>query len=246
MSIAEQVLGRLVVSNNLAIRLFEGAMPPVRLTDGLPWDGELLASWEAIREEWDRFVASGGRLPLIDEVIGEHQGNDGPWRAGLLLAKGRPCGISKRFPVTVAALRRIPGLRSALWSVLDAGTELPEHNGPNAGVLRYHLGVDCGRSSALRVGELVVPYSDGRSVLFDDTVLHAAWNHGELSRVTLFCEIERPLPTMLKWRNRAVQSVISLDGRYRLAPRRAAALEQRLNKGIDGTHVTLPNSSPSD
>ena len=38
-----------------------------------------------------------------------------------------------------------------LWSVLDPGSELPEHVGPNAGVLRYHLGVRCGQDAALAV-----------------------------------------------------------------------------------------------
>lgn len=226
---AEEVLGRLVVGNNARIHAAEAGLPAVRPTDGLAWDVRLRSRWTAIRDEWAAFVASGHRLPLIDEVIDEHQGNEGPWRAGLLISKGRSCGIGPRFPMTVSALRRVPGMRSALWSVLEAGTELPEHNGPNAGVLRYHLGVDCGTGSALRVADTVVPYVDGESVLFDDTVPHAAWNHGSAPRVTLFCEIDRPLGPMASWRNRAVQAVISLDARYRLAPRRAEALDRRLN-----------------
>lgn len=229
---AEALLGRLVVANNERIHEAEAGLPAVRRADGLAWDAELRATWPAIRDEWDRFVAAGGRLPLIDEVIDEHQGNEGPWRAGLLVSKGRPCGVAPRFPVTIKALRRIPGLRSALWSVLDAGTELPEHDGPNAGVLRYHLGVDCGDGSALQVAGEVVPYEEGRSIMFDDTVRHAAWNRGDRSRVTLFCEIERPLPPVLRWRNRFVQSVISLDSRYRLAPGRAVELDNQLNAGF--------------
>lgn len=229
---AEDVLGRLVVANNERIRAAERGVPPLRPTAGLAWDAKVVGAWPAIRSEWDAFVASGGRLPLIDEVIDEHQGNEGPWHAGLLVAKGRPCGVAKRFPVTIGVLERLPGLRSALWSVLDSGTELPEHTGPNAGVLRYHLGVRCGDDAGLRVLDEVVPYADGRSVLFDDTVAHAAWNRGSEPRVTLFCEIERPLAPVLRWRNRAVQVVLSLDPRYRLAPRRAAELDQRLNAGL--------------
>lgn len=232
MASAEDVLGRLVVANNARIRAFERDLPAIRSTDGCTWDAALVGMWPRLRDEWDAFVAAGGRLPLLDEVIDEHQGNEGPWRAGLLIARGRPCGVAPRFPVTMAALRRIPGLRSALWSELDAGTELPEHCGPNAGVLRYHLGVRCGDGSALQVGEDLVPYADGCSVMFDDTVTHAAWNRGSLPRVTLFCEIERPLPSSLRWRNRLVQAVVSLDPRYRLAPRRAAELDRRLNGAV--------------
>lgn len=225
----EELLGRLVVANNRRIDQHDRGLPAVRSTDRLPWNAELLRRWPLVRAEWDAFVAAGGRLPLIDDVIDEHQGNEGPWRAGLLVSRGRPCGIAPRFPVTVDALRGVPGLRSALWSELDSGTELPEHSGPNAGVLRYHLGVRCGQGAGLKVGSVTVPYVDGESVLFDDTVAHSAWNRGTSPRVTLFCEVERPLPTALRLRNRAVQSLISMDPRYRRAPRRAAELDRCLN-----------------
>lgn len=45
-----------------------------------------------MRAEWDDFVEAGGRLPLIDDVIGEHQGNEGPWRGGLLISRGDAAG----------------------------------------------------------------------------------------------------------------------------------------------------------
>ncbi len=231
---AEEMLGRLVDANNDRIHAAEQGLPPLRPTSDLGWDAEVVVNWRRIRDEWDGFVAAGGRLPLIDEVIDEHQGNEGPWRAGLMVAKGRPCGVAHRFPVTMEVLGHIPGLRSALWSQLDPGTELPEHRGPNAGVLRYHLGVRCGADAGLRIGDEVVAYADGCSVLFDDTVAHAAWNRGFEPRVTLFCEIERPLPRSLRSRNRAVQVVLSLDPRYRLAPRRAATMDMQLNSGLVG------------
>lgn len=182
----------------------------------------MVVEYPVIRAEWDHFVAGGGRLPRIEELLLESQGNDGDWRAGLLMSRGRPCGpLTPSFPRTVAALGRVPGLRSALWSVLEPGTELPEHTGPNAGMLRYHLGVRCGERAAVRIGDVVVPYRDGEGVLFDDTEPHAAWNRGTTSRVTLFCEIERPLPPWPRWSNRSVQALISLDPRYRKAPERA-------------------------
>ena len=114
---------------------------------------------------------------------------------------------------------RSRGLRSALWSVFEPGTELPEHTGPNAGMLRYHLGVRCGDDAAVRVGDVVVPYRDGEGVLFDDTVPHAAWNRGA-EPIGSRCSARssgrcRPAAA---WANRAVQSLISLDPRYRECP----------------------------
>ena len=229
MNVLEQVLGRMVTANNRRIHAIAEGRPTPRLLEGLDWHDRLVAAYPAIRQEWDRFESVGGRLPLIEDLIAEHQGNDGPWRAGLLVSKGRPVALAPEFPATVGALLGVPRLRSALWSYMDPGTELPEHTGPNAGMLRYHLGVRGPDGAALRVGDLVVPYRDGHGVLFDDTALHAAWNRGTERRVTLFCEIERPLPRAATLANRAVQAVISLDSRYREAPRRAEEWDGALN-----------------
>lgn len=226
----ERTLGALVASNNERIRAIDAGAPNPRAVEDLAWHRRLVAAHPDIRAEWDAFVAGGGRLPLIEDVISEHQGNEGAWRAGLLVSRGRPRDpLAAAFPVTVRALRGIPGLRSALWSHLDSGTLLPEHTGPNAGVLRYHLGVRCGSGSGLEVAGVEVPYEDGRGILFDDTVPHSAWNRGDTPRVTLFCEIERPLPRRAAVLNRLVQGVISLDPRYRRAPARAAQLHLALN-----------------
>jgi beta-hydroxylase len=230
MTAAERFLGGIVMANNARIRSIDADRENPRPLQDLEWHRSMAGAWPSIRSEWDRFERSGGRLPLIEELIDEHQGNEGPWRAGLLVSRGRPCDpLADRFPATLNALRSIPGLRSALWSQLDAGTELPEHTGPNAGMLRYHLGVRCGVDAGLCVDGTVVPYRDGEGVLFDDTVPHSAWNRGTEPRVTLFCEVERPLPPWPTAANRAVQVAISMDPRYRRAPRRARELQRELD-----------------
>lgn len=222
--LAEVLLGRVVAGNNAWIGRVapDRDAPNPRPTDDLVWNRELERAWPDVRAEWDAFVEGGGRLPRIEEVIDEHQGNVGPWRAGLLVARGRPVTeLARSFPLTVAALGRVPGLWSALWSVMEPGTELPEHRGPNAGVLRYHLGVRCPLGAALEVGGREVPYRDGVGILFDDTRPHAAWNRSSVERVTLFVEVLRPLPALPGWWNRRVQGLLALDPRYRRAAGRA-------------------------
>ena len=230
MNVLEQALGRMVTANNRRIHSIDAGQPNPRPLDGLSWHDRLVTAYPAIRDEWDRFESGGGRLPLIEDLIAEHQGNQGAWRAGLLISKGRPVALAPEFPATVDALLTVPGMRSALWSYMDPGTELPEHTGPNAGMLRYHLGVRCPEGAALQVSVVVVPYRDGQGVLFDDTAPHAAWNRGTERRVTLFCEIERPLPRTAALANRGVQAIISLDSRYREAPRRAAEWQAALDR----------------
>lgn len=231
MDVVGQVLGRLVESNNEQIRRIDPQHSNPRDPSSVPWVAEVIRSSPAIGDEWRSFAARGGRLPLIEDLISEDQGNEGPWRAGLLYHHGSPVRpLADEFPATVAALAAVPGLRSAMFSLLEPDTELPEHSGPNAGVLRFHLGVSCPGGASLRVGNRVEVYRDGEAILFDDTVPHSAWNRGQHDRVTLFCEIERPLPGAAARRNRATQAVISLDGRYRGAAARASAWHRALNR----------------
>ncbi len=233
-ALAEAVAGALVRRNNELVRRAEGSAENPRPLGGVAWHERLAGRTPEIRAEWDRFVGAGGRLPLLDDLLGEPQGASEPWRAGLLVSKGRAVPeLARRFPVTTAAALEVPGIRSALWSVLAPGAGLHEHRGPNAGVLRYHLGVVSTGGAALQVGDEVVPYVEGEGILFDDTQPHAAWNRGECDRVTLFLEVLRPIDPVRGAVNRAVQAVLGLDRRYRQAPRRAAEWDAALNHPLD-------------
>ncbi len=204
--------------------------PNPRLLDGVAWHERLVAGFDEVRAEWDAFSGAGGRLPLLDDLIHEEQGSTEPWRAGLLVADGRPVPrLADRFPRTTALALSVPGVRSALWSVLTPGAELPEHVGSNAGVLRYHLGVVCPHGAGLRVGDRAVPYREREGILFDDTAPHSAWNRSAHDRVTLFLELRRPLRGTRDLRNRWTQALIGRDRRYQGAAARATEWDLALN-----------------
>ena len=214
----ERSLNALVVANNARLRRADPVTANPRSLAGIPWHQRLVGDLDEITREWSAFTATGERLPHIEDVLGEHQGNIGPWRVGVLRVNRASTRLAReRFPVTLAALEAIPRLEAALWSVLEPGTELTEHRGPNAGVLRYHLGVVCPEGAALQVGDTVVPYGVGEGILFDDSAPHAAWNHGTTPRVTLFCEMERPLPGLAAAQNRMTQALMgAAAGRRRI------------------------------
>lgn len=226
------LLDSLVRRNNARVERFDAAAGrPRRLSES----GELAAlraSSPQIRAEWDRFDGGGSRLPTIDDLLGGYQGHVGSWwRAGPIVMQGRSVrGLGDRFPMTVAALRRVPNLRFAMWSVFGPGTELPEHVGANSGHLRLLFGVDCGPSAWIRIDGRQYAMRDGDGVLFEDTLPHHALNDSERPRVLLMCDLLRDLPPLPSVTNRLVQDLrYYLIPRYRCAAARAGEWDRALN-----------------
>jgi beta-hydroxylase len=100
-------------------------------------------------------------------------------------------------PKTVALLEKIPKVKAAMFAMLPPGAKLGRHRDPFAGSLRYHLGLVTPNSDDCRIYVDAEMYSwrDGEAVLFDETYVHRAENNTDISRIILFCDVERPLLT---------------------------------------------------
>jgi beta-hydroxylase len=93
------------------------------------------------------------------------------------------------------ALQKIPGLKTAMFSIFDPGKHLPAHRGPYNGVLRLHLGLivpEPREKIAIRVDKQVCHWSEGKVLIFDDAYEHEAWNHSDKTRVVLFVDFVKP------------------------------------------------------
>jgi ornithine lipid ester-linked acyl 2-hydroxylase len=74
-------------------------------------------------------------------------------------------------------------------------------------VLRHHLALivpEPADRAGIEVGGEVRHWEEGRSLTFDDTYVHRAWNDTDGVRVVLFCDIVRPLRWPLSWLNRLI------------------------------------------
>jgi beta-hydroxylase len=223
----DRAVGAMVRWNDGAVRRADGHRSARYDVEGETWYRELRARHAAIRAEWDDFVASGRSLPLIDDLLGGYQGHDGDWwRAAPLVARARPVpGVADRFPVATQALLAVPGLMSAMWSVMAPRTGLPEHEGTNAGALRLLFSVDGGPDAVLGLEGDEIAFVDGQGIVFDDTAPHWSWNAGTRPRVLLLCDILRPLPAPQRWANVVVQHAHHLAiPRYRRIAKRAGGL----------------------
>jgi len=118
----------------------------------------------------------------------------------------QPCGLC---PATTRVLRKIPGLRTALFSRLGPQTRLSGHTGWEDlanHVLRVHLSLTVPKrnrkpsglagedlsSCGVWVNEEVWGHQEGQLLVFDDSLVHGAYNHSDEDRVVLIIDIERP------------------------------------------------------
>jgi aspartyl/asparaginyl beta-hydroxylase (cupin superfamily) len=98
----------------------------------------------------------------------------------------------------MAALAEIPMPRIqgrapiAMLSVLRPGTHIPPHNGMLNTRLICHLPIIAPQGCRLRVGNEIRTVEVGRTMIFDDSIEHEAWNDGDATRVVLLFEIWRP------------------------------------------------------
>lgn len=179
-------------------------------TESFPWVARLESNWRIIRAELEALLTHREAIPNIQDIsVDQHLlTEDDHWKSFFFYAYGHKAEDNcARCPETARLLGSIPGMKTAMFSILAPGKHLPEHRGPYKGVLRYHLGLiipephDCCR---IRVGEEIRTWSEGRSLIFDDSHPHEAWNDSAQHRVVLFVDFERPLPLPLALLNRVV------------------------------------------
>lgn len=221
--------------NEATINKFGPETPAIWDPDQFEWARTIEAGYPAVRAEVEALLAGPKEIPHIEDVTGGiPQGNIGPWRSFVLMHQGRWIDWNcEKCPATTELVKQVPGLTMAGFSVLEPGTHITEHRGPNKGALRYQLGVivpgepgDC----RIRVGHEMIVWADGEGCMFDFTVPHEAWNDSDGIRVLLMLEVVTPLPWYLDRPNRLAQHAMGWFPTTRDITNRLRALEPKLTK----------------
>ncbi len=164
-----------------------------------PWVQTLESSWTIIRAELESVMRHPERIPRFQDVSADQAAitTDGKWRTYFLYGMGykakRNCA---RCPQTTRLVEQIPGMKTAFFSILSPHKHIPEHRGLYKGFLRYHLGLVIpkpAQACRIRVADQTKQWEEGKSLLFDDTYPHEAWNDSDDVRVVLFLDVIRPL-----------------------------------------------------
>ena len=179
------------------------------------WVPSVEAEWKAVRKELDDLLVRRDDIPNFQDISDAQKvlTEGDQWKTFWLYAFGEKAEENcTRCPETVRVLEHIPGMKSAMFSILAPKKHIPEHRGLWKGVLRYHLGLIVPKpagSSRIRVGKDVQSWEEGKSMIFDDSHPHEVWNDCDSQRVVLFVDVERPLVFPLSLINRAVIWLIS-------------------------------------
>ena len=199
-----------------------------------PWSREVEANWTTIRQELDEVMQHHDQLPNFQDISPDQKNiaKDDKWKTFFFFAYGlRSEDNLRRCPQTARLLEKIPGAKTAFFSILTGRKHIPEHCGPYKGVIRYHLGLIVPkpeRDCRIRVGETIAHWEEGKSLLFDDTYEHEVWNDTDGLRVVLFMDVLRPLPFFVGLLNRTIIKAIAASPFVRDAKKNHEDWERRM------------------
>jgi len=192
----------LMAPYNALMYLFS-AVPnrPYVEVSGFPELAPLAENWQTIRREAQQLLESGRiRSATTYNDLGFNSFFKTGWKRFYVKWYDEPLPSAKSLcPRTAELVESIPGINAAMFALLPPRTKLGAHRDPFAGSLRYHLGLVTPNSDLCRIVVDGEPYvwRDGEPVMFDETFIHIAENRSDVTRIILFCDIERPLRTRL-------------------------------------------------
>ena len=165
----------------------------------------LTDNWRTIRAEALQLLDEGRiRAAATYNDLGFNSFFRTGWKRFYVKWYDEPLPSAKALcPKTVELVQSVPGVNAAMFALLPPGSKLGAHRDPFAGSLRYHLGLVTPNADSCRIVVDGEPHSwrDGEAVMFDETFIHTAENRSDVTRIILFCDVERPLT------NRIVQAV---------------------------------------
>jgi aspartyl/asparaginyl beta-hydroxylase (cupin superfamily) len=202
------------------------------------WVTHVEENWTVIREELERVLEDHEGLANFQDISKDQIEitDDDRWKTFFLYGYGFKAKLGVEMcPRTAALMEQIPGMKTAMFSILSPRKHILDHRGPYKGVLRYHLGLIVptdAEACRIRVGEDIRHWQEGESMIFDDTFNHEVWNDTDQTRVVLFVDVLRPLPFPESLINRLIVAAIGFSPFVLDAKRNQEAWEKRYRERV--------------
>jgi ornithine lipid ester-linked acyl 2-hydroxylase len=199
------------------------------------WHEHVASEWLKVQSELNA-VLSAETIPTVQEIFWE-QGvaDDDRWRSYFLYVFGRRFEKQcSKCPETARLVQEIPGMKTALFSILAPGKKIPPHRGAYRGIMRYHLALLVPREGrcGIRVGDQTATYEEGVGIMFDDCYEHEVWNDTDETRVVLFLDIARPMKFPFNIANSAIMTIIKWSPTVRNIVKKQAAWDRAIENPV--------------
>jgi ornithine lipid ester-linked acyl 2-hydroxylase len=195
---------------------------PVIANTTFPWVTQLEAAYSDIRAELDALLEHTEDLPAFHQISPDQKriSKGDNWKTFAFYVYGHRvddnCALCPR---TAAVLDALPGMRTAMFSILAPRYHIPPHKGPTRAVIRAHLAlkVPVDREQVwLRVDDQILHWKEGKVVLFDDSYEHEVRNDTDETRAVLFIDIDRPMDRIGTLLNRVIVHLIQASAYVKL------------------------------
>ncbi|WP_025736638.1 aspartyl/asparaginyl beta-hydroxylase domain-containing protein [Mycobacterium genavense] len=159
----------------------------------------LAENWTAIRDEAQAVMCDPMSILSLREISVDHEkiAVDDRWRSFFLWGYGIRSDVNcARCPETARILEHIPGLLTAMYSVMLLGAHVPHHTKSTKGIVTAHLGLIVPRerqNCRMEIGDHEVVWREGQIAIVDDMFPHEVWYDTEDHRVVLLFHVKRPL-----------------------------------------------------
>jgi beta-hydroxylase len=201
---------------------------PVTSPALFPWIAEIEPHLPAIREELARVLRSEKAIPPFRDFAPGHERivEADDWRSFFFWGYGYPVNENlARCPATAAAISRVPGLVSAIYSVVKPGAHIKRHQGVSKAIMTAHIALIVPREREkcrMEVDRTQVVWKQDEAVVIDDTYPHEVWNESDETRVVLLIQFRRPM----RWPGYLLGSLIIWVVRH-------SSFVQRARKNLD-------------
>lgn len=152
--------------------------------------------YPSIRAEVNQLLEHQESLPSYQEVDERmcRIDPDRDWKVVVLKFYNPWTPNVRLAPFTTELLRRIGGVKAAMFSILQPGQKIPPHSGPWGGVslrVHYAITVPTDGDVFISVDGVKHRWQEGKSMVIDDSYEHWVVNNATTHRVVLFMDIAR-------------------------------------------------------
>jgi len=225
---------------------------PVHDVGHYPFIAGFEADWEKIRAEVDALLLHRAHLPAFHEISPDQYkiSHGDRWKVFILFGFGVPSERNcARCPETARLLRGVPGLQTAMFSILSPRYHIPRHRGVSKTMLRVHLALHVpseGEKCRMQVGDETFHWEPGRCVVFDDYYRHEVWNDTDEERVVLIFDFVRPMRPLGRLINAGLVWGIKRTAYFKDGERNLKSWDERLEAAVRNAEAIFEEAQPQE